>query len=183
MRRGMRNGRVVGLYAAIALIGYALLGDVFNDLYLPGRRRGGLHLHNEAIPPAVLAIGLIATKFLIDAFGPFRRERLVHRALTLLAVLAFAWSIYLIGNPSGKAAATLEECQATYAKVAALLDEATGDATFRDHVLSLQTTCADQPMLQTYHRCIAEAVRPADINGCEAHSRRLFERVNASSVR
>ncbi|WP_394001969.1 hypothetical protein ACF3M1_14980 [Luteimonas sp. WGS1318] len=183
MRRTTPKGRVTGLYIAIALIAYALAGDVFNDLYLPGRRRGGLHLHNEAIPPAVLAILLIAAKFLVDAFGPFPRERLVHRSLTILAVLAFGGSFYLIGNPSGRTFATVEECQATYTKLAALMDEATGDMTFHDHVVSLQATCTDQPMLRTYQRCVADASRPADINGCESQARRLSERDNATSAR
>ena len=54
LMKRQHKGRVYGLYAAIALIAYALLGDVFNDQYIPRKYGRGLHLHYDAIPPAVM---------------------------------------------------------------------------------------------------------------------------------
>lgn len=40
MPRGKRQITATGFYTAIALIVYALIGAITNDLYIPGRRSG-----------------------------------------------------------------------------------------------------------------------------------------------
>jgi len=175
MKRRHR-GRVYGLYAAIALITYALLGDVFNDLYIPGRYGRGIHLHYEAIPPAVLAIVLLACKLLVDTLSPIRHERWVQRGLTVAAILAFAWSLYLVGNPTGRRLASLEDCRATFDRIATMVD----DASWQGMVRERSAACAREPILDTYHQCVVAARKPQDINRCGPYAQHLFERKNST---
>jgi len=43
--------RTINIIGSIALIGYGTIGLYINDLYLPGKRSRGIHLHDE---PALL---------------------------------------------------------------------------------------------------------------------------------
>ncbi|WP_143704013.1 MULTISPECIES: hypothetical protein [Luteimonas] len=175
----LHKGRLYGFYFAIALIVYALLGDVLNDLFIPGRRGRGLHLHYEAIPPAVLAIVLLASKLLVDTFSPIPYERWVQRGLTVAAVLAFGWSLYLVGNPTGRRAASLEGCHATFARLASVVD----DASWQDMMRERSAACVREPVLDTYHRCVVAAEQPQDINRCGPYAQHLFERENSTPSR
>ncbi len=183
MRASTRTGRAVGLYAAIALIAYALLGDVLDDLYLPGRRGRGLHLHNEAIPPAVVALCLLAAKCLVDAVGPIRHEQRVQRTLTVLAVLALGWTMAIVAFPPGKALATETQCRATFVRIDALLADAGGDAALSGMLRERATACPQQPVLAHYARCVAEARVPTDLNACDREATWRFERDVSHRVR
>src|SRR5690606_24616936 len=102
MKRNKQNPKATGFYIAIALVVYALVGAVANDIYLPGRRTSGIHLHYEAVPPALLGITLFALTF---PLAHFRRSAWLDRACRALkigAALSIALSFYFVISPSGK---------------------------------------------------------------------------------
>lgn len=133
MKRNKRKLKATGFYIAIALVVYALVGAVANDIYLPGRRTSGIHLHYEAVPPALLGITLFALTF---PLFHFRRSAWFDRtccALKIGAALSMSLSLYFIINPSGKQLATTEECQATFSKLASLTRELSSDGYLEKH--------------------------------------------------
>jgi hypothetical protein len=180
MKRNKRKLKATGFYIAIALVVYALVGAVANDIYLPGRRTSGIHLHYEAVPPALLGITLFALTF---PLFHFRRSAWFDRtccALKIGAALSMSLSLYFIINPSGKQLATTEECQATFSKLASLTRELSSDGYLEKHFQERGAQCDSAPILRTYHACVDRARKPADINRCHGESEMLFKRKNAS---
>lgn len=169
-----------GFYAAIALVAYAVYGALSNDLYLPGRRSGGIHLHHEALPPALLGIALYA---LTLPLAHFRQTPWLVRGQRLLqvgALLAAGWALYAIAKPSGKALATTAECQATFVRIQALAFELDPSPAIQQFFEQRRAECAAMRMLKSYHDCVARATVASDINRCDGESKRLAERRNAS---
>ena len=124
----------------------------------------------------MLAIVLLACKLLVDAFGPVRHARWVQRGLTLAAILAFAWSLYLVGNPTGRRMASLDDCRATFDRIGGMAD----DASWQGMMRARSAACAREPILETYHRCVIAAEKPQDINRCGSYAQHLFERENST---
>lgn len=180
MRRLKPKLSAAGFYIASVLIAYALAGALANDIYIPGRRTSGLHLHYEAIAPAVLGISLFALTFVLDQFQNTDALRRARWVLVTGSVCAFAWSLYFIISPTGKRLATEQECQATYAKLAAFTGSLSGEDAITEHIAALGAKCKTSPILKTYHDCVARANVPHEVNKCHAESEMLYERKNAS---
>ncbi len=180
MRRERQKFRATGFYLAAALIAYAVIGAYANDLYIPGRRGRGVHLHFEAIGPALLAITLFALIFVLDHFRKTETTDWIVRFLKIGAIVAFAFSLYAIVRPSGKEVATVEECRATFSKLASLTRDISSDGTFATFLEEEGARCPEAPILRTYYECIDRAKVPADVNGCQDLSKALFERKNAA---
>jgi hypothetical protein len=180
MQRSKPEFKAAGFYLAIALILYALVGALSNDIYLPGRRTSGIHLHYEAVPPALLGIILFALTFPLDHFRKSAWLDRTRRALQIGAVFSMSFSFYFVINPSGKKVATTEECQATFSKLAAFTTELSGDGHLEKLLQERGSRCQGAPILKTYHSCIARAQKPADVNSCHGESEMIFKRRNAT---
>jgi len=83
------NYQLAGLFVAAALLAYVATGAIFNDLYIPGRRGRGVHLHYDSIAPSALALICIAAKLALTSFK-IERTELVQRTMTVLAAVFFA---------------------------------------------------------------------------------------------
>lgn len=180
MPRDRRQFSAIGFYIAIALIAYGLLGAVFDDLYLPGRRGRGLHLHHEAIPPALLGIILFALTFPLSHFRESIWLVRTRIALNVGAALSLLLCLYFIIQPSGRRLASIEECQATFVKLEGLAATMTDDRHIQDLLRQRRSECDTSPILKSYHACVVRADRPADVNGCHGEAEALFKRRNAS---
>lgn len=180
MRATKSKLRPVGIYIAIAILIYALVGALTNDIYLPGRRTDGVHLHHEAISPALFGMALFALTFFLGDLKKSRSILFVRRALFVGSAFSMALCFYFIAKPSGKTVATTQECQETFAKLEAFAGSsaASGDGT--DFFRELGMQCASAPILKSFHSCVERAKKPADVNGCSEESRMLFERKNAT---
>jgi hypothetical protein len=130
MPRGKRQITATGFYTAIALIVYALIGAITNDLYIPGRRSGGVHLHNEAIPPALLGIFLAALTLPLQHFRKTTWLARTRIALLAGAALSMLLCFYFIAFPSGRRLASVEQCQATFARIEQLWGKGSGSFLF-----------------------------------------------------
>lgn len=180
MRRQRQKFRAAGFYVAAALIAYGLYGAFANDLYIPGRRGNGVHLHFEAIAPALLGITLFALTFVFDHFTKTLTVEWIVRALKVGAVVSMAFAFYAIVRPSGKELATVEECQATFRKLGSLTQELSSDEVLAKILEEEGKRCSEAPILRTYHECVDRAKVPSDINGCQDLSKILFDRKNAA---
>ena len=180
MHRDRSRYKATGFYIAAALIAYAVIGAYVNDLYIPGRRGRGVHLHFEAIGPALLAITLYALTFVFAHFRQTQAIEWIVRGLKVGAVTAFALSLYAIARPSGKAVATVEECRATFSKLASLTREISSDGSFAILLEEEGARCPEAPILRSYYECIDRAKAPSDVNGCQSLSKILSERKNAT---
>ncbi len=172
--------RPVGIYIAIAILIYALVGALANDIYLPGRRTNGIHLHHEAISPALFGMALFALTFFLEDLKKSRNILLVRRALLVGSVLSMALCFYFIMNPSGKKVATTQECQETFARLETFANSSATDSGATGFFSERSTQCASAPILKSFHNCVRRAKTPADVNGCSGESRMLFERKNAT---
>jgi hypothetical protein len=180
MQRGKPELKATGFYIALVLVIYALVGALSNDIYLPGRRTSGVHLHYEAVPPALLGIVLFALTFPLVHFRKSVWLDRTRRALQIGAILSMSLSFYFIINPSGKKLATTEECQATFSRLAAFTQEVSSDGHIEKFLQERGSRCHSAPILKSYHACIARAQKPADVNRCHGESEMLFKRKNAT---
>ncbi|TKS54863.1 hypothetical protein E4582_08890 [Luteimonas yindakuii] len=180
MQRNRSRVSAAGFYIAIALIAYALIGALSNNLYLPGKYSRGLYLHEDAIPPALLGIVLFALLFPLSHFRDsawLRRARVVLKVGAALSMLA---CLYVIANPSGRRLATTAECQQTFRKLAHFAGEMSGDGHVQAWLAERSSQCASAPILASYHHCIARAQQPAETNDCARQAEDLFQRDNAT---
>lgn len=175
-----RRPALVWLYVAAALLAYALVGAFLNDLYIPGRRGRGLHLHNEAVAPGLLGIFLLSFALLVDVFRPGRWTVPVRRALFAASAAAFLYCLHVIAHPYGKRLATNEECERTFLRIDTLSRSVSGDGAISGWLHERASRCAQEPVLKSYHDCVMRAEAPHDINGCSSESEMLHERVNGS---
>lgn len=180
MPRGKRQISAIGFYTAIALIVYALIGAITNDLYIPGRRSGGVHLHNEAIPPALLGIVLAALTLPLQHFRKTVWLARTRIALLTGAALSMLLCLYFIAFPSGRRVASVEQCQATFAKIEHLSQGMTSDIHLREFLQVRRQECATNPMLRSYHDCVDRAERAVDINSCDREANAAYMRINAT---
>lgn len=180
MPRGKRQITATGFYTAIALIVYALIGAITNDLYIPGRRSGGVHLHNEAIPPALLGIFLAALTLPLQHFRKTTWLARTRIALLAGAALSMLLCFYFIAFPSGRRLASVEQCQATFARIEQLSQAMTSDDHLRGFLRAQRSECATTPMLRSYHDCVNRAERAVDINFCGIEAKAAHARINAS---
>jgi hypothetical protein len=183
MPRSDRRINAIGFYIAIALVLYALIGALTNDLYIPGRRGRGLHLHHEAIPPAMLGIILFALTFPLSHFRESIWLAHIRLSLSVGAVLSILLSVYLIVQPTGRRLASIEECQATFLKIENYAAAMDGDSRIRELFQQRGSECATRPVLKSFHACVARAKRPEEANGCQGEAEALFKERNTSSRR
>ncbi|MCF7221645.1 hypothetical protein [Marilutibacter chinensis] len=180
MRKEGSRPSLVWLYAAIGLLAYALVGAFLNDLYIPGRRGRGLHLHNEAIAPGLLSIFLFSFAFLIDAFRRGRWTVPIRRALFAASAAAFLYCLHVAANPYGKRLATSGECERTFLRIETLSRTVSDDREMSGWLRERASRCGEEPILKSYHDCVMRAEVPHDINGCGSESEMLHDRANAS---
>ena len=172
--------QVTALYVAIALMAYAVAGSMLNDIYLPGRRGRGVHIHYEALFPAALAIVLLAIKFFLDSLGNLDRYKVIQNFLTVGILIAFSFLLYYIVFPSGKRLATVAECQAAFKKIGGFAADFSDEGGFSNVIYERSSECAENPILKSYYQCIHRAVKPSDINGCHREAQLAYDRKNAS---
>ena len=172
--------QVAGLYVAIALMAYALAGSMLNDIYMPGRRGRGVHVHYEALFPAAMALVLLATKSFLDSLGNVDRYKIIQKLLTAGIFVSFFFSLYYIAFPSGKRLATVDQCQFTFKKIGNFAADFSNEGEFASLMYERSSQCAKQPILKSYYQCVYRAVKPSDINSCQRESEVAFNRKNAS---
>ena len=180
MRPEGRRFRATGFYAAAALIAYGLYGAFTNDLYIPGRRGDGVHLHFDAIAPALLGITLFALTLVFDHFKKTVLVTWMVRALKVGALVSMAFALHAFFRPAGREVATFAECQATFKKLAFLTRELSSDGVLAKILEEEGMRCREAPILKTYYECVERAEVPSDVNGCHDFSKMLFERKNAT---
>jgi hypothetical protein len=174
-----KNYHLAGLYVAAALLAYAVVGALLNDLYIPGRRTDGTHLHYESIAPAAVAIACIAAKFALTSFKT-NHPKLIQSTLTALAIAFFLASLYYVVRPSGARIATQTECHETFERLSAFVTEFDQKSIAAKILLERGQQCPDMPILKTYHECVMRARSAADTNDCASESEALLNRKNAT---
>jgi hypothetical protein len=172
--------RPIGTYIAIAILGYGLLGALTNDIYLPGRHTDGVHLHYDAISPALVGIALFALSFFLEDLDKTRNNLLFRRILLVASICSMAWCCYVIINPPGKRAATLQECRQTFIKLESFAGSIGADSDSADFFRARRARCDIEPILKTFYACVERAKKATDVNECSQEARTLFERKNAS---
>ena len=180
MRPVKSKRRPIGTYIAIAILGYALVGALTNDIYLPGRRSGGVHLHYEAITPALVGIAFFALTFFLDDLGKTRNNLRFRRILLGASILSMIWCCYVLINPSAKKVATEPECRQTFAKLEGFVRSIDTDDSGTVFFRTRGARCGTEPILKTFHDCVERAKKAVDVNECSRESSMLFERKNAS---
>lgn len=180
MQRRRPTLKATGFYIAAAIIGYALVGALLDNIYLPGKYGDGVHLHNEAIPPALLGLTLFALTFPLMHFRESAWVERADKALKTGAILCMVLSLHFVASPSGRELATLEECHATVSRMEAFTRELSDGAYISKMFQEERARCAESPMLKTFHECIERAREPHDANHCRDESIRQFERKNSS---
>lgn len=172
--------QVTALYVAIALMAYAVAGSMLNDIYVPGRRGRGVHIHYEALFPAAMSLVLLATKYFLDSLGNEDRYKVIQKLLTVGIFVSICFSLYYIAFPSGKRLATVDQCQFTFKKIGKFAADFSSEGEFASLMYERSSHCAKQPILKSYYQCVDRAVKPSDINSCQRESEIAFNRENAS---
>ena len=180
MRPIKSKRRPIGIYIAIVILGYALVGAFTNDIYLPGRRTDGVHLHYDAIFPALVGIALFALSFFLEDLDKTGNNLRFRRALLVASVFSMVWCCYVIINPPGKRTATEQECRQAFAKLEGFAGSIGADRDSSDFFRARGARCEIEPILKTFYVCVERAEKATDVNGCSEESRMLFERKNAS---
>jgi hypothetical protein len=172
--------RPVGTYTGIFVLVYGVTGAITNDLFIPGKRTAGVHLHYDAIPPALLGIGLFAFASFLEDFNRTSRLLVVRRVLMGGAICCMFWSLYFIVNPYGKRVATTPECEETFSRLGSFASSTNGDNSASDFFAQRAAQCIREPILRSFHDCVQRANTPTDVNECHAETRDLYERKNAT---
>lgn len=95
--------RTINIIASIGLIGYGTVGLYINDLYLPGKRSRGIHLHDEPafiMYAAFICASLVMLSVAIDHYDQRNNEekyKIFSRVFSYIGwgffILSFAYSL------------------------------------------------------------------------------------------
>lgn len=171
---------VYGLYIAVALLAYGILGAFLNDIYFPGKRTRGVHFHYETLPPVLLCICFVALQLVLEDFKEYPWTRFVRVGLKAGVIVSLGYAFFLMINPPGRRTVSAAECQTAYARIARFAQDSGGDDSARAFFHGLAEQCEESPMLKTFHSCVMKARVGPDINGCSDEARRLYEQKNAT---
>jgi hypothetical protein len=95
------KGRVLSIIFSTLLLGYGIVAFVIDDLYLPGRRSGGMHLHGNSLYIMLAAFACAAANLVsvvVDHYDRRNNEtnyRRFARVTRILGWLLFGLAIIL----------------------------------------------------------------------------------------
>lgn len=174
-----RSATLLPVILICALLAYGVFGAMFNDVYFPGRRSGGLHFRYDSAVPAGLAIVFYAMSLFVGAFRASAAKTWTIRGFKLAAILSLATAIYFVFAPSGRAVVSEAQCRQAYARLGRFATDLDGNSPESVQIFtSMAASCDREPMLKTFHDCVMRAAVPTDINGCSDETRRLYHRMN-----
>lgn len=181
MRYPKKRSMPIGVFNALAISTYAIIGVLMNDLYLSGTRTHGIHLHNEALPPALLGMFLFAISYFVQDFRESRITTWLKRLSQVIGGICMLVALQFVIFPTGKKVASTAECREAIEKLAGFAGASGADDSFTTRFFADRASaCETQPMLRTYYQCVVAADAPSDVNDCASESERLYRRPNAS---